>query len=131
MSLLEHLKTRRARQPGKIPLPETVFAVVAALVQQFALTSVPLDEGARPKPAPAPRPARLSLFPLLSPAQFCLAREIIARFDNPYLIYARSPAEVSLSQRLYQARPDLPVEILQEYSLEALWAREASPELRK
>jgi hypothetical protein len=128
MTLLEHLKTHRARQKGKNPLPETVFAVVATIVQQFALTSVPLAEGVRDRPA---QTLRLSLFPLLSPVQFRLAQEIIARFDNPYLIYARSPEDVKISLLLYQSNSYLPAETLQENSLGALWAGEASPELGK
>jgi hypothetical protein len=131
MTLLEHLKTHRARQKGKNPLPETVFAVVASLVQQFALTSIPPGESPRDRKVQTPRAARLSLFPLLSPVQFRLAQEIIARFDNPYLIYARSPEDVTISLLLYQSNPHLPAETLQEYSLGALWAGEASPELGK
>jgi hypothetical protein len=131
MTLLEHLKTHRARQKGKNPLPETVFAVVALLVQQFALTSIPTGKSPRDRKVQTPRPARLSLFPLLSLAQFRLTQEIIARFDNPYLFYARSPEDVKISLLLYRANPDLPAEILQEYSLSALWAGEASLELGK
>ena len=78
MKLLEHLKTDRVRQKEKKPLPETVLTAVAAIVQKFALTSLP-----GPRPAEAylprvPRSARLSLFPLLTPAQFRLTQEISA-----------------------------------------------------
>jgi hypothetical protein len=122
MKLLEHLKTDRARQKEKKPLPETVFTAVAAIVQKFALTSVPGGEGAEGLPPETPRSARLSLFPLLNPDQFRLTQEIIARFDNPYLIYARSPADIRISLLLHQRDPELPPVTLQRYSLGQLLA---------
>jgi hypothetical protein len=128
MKLLEHLKTDRARQKAKKPLPEKVFPAVAAIVQRFALTSFPGVEDLRLRPVESPRMDRLSLFPLLSEPQFLLTQEIISRFDNPYLIYARSPADITISLLLYRRRPDLTPEMLRLSSLETLWAGGAAPE---
>jgi hypothetical protein len=128
MKLLEHLKTDRAHQKEKKPLPETVFTAVAAIVQKFALTSVPGAEATGDIPPEAPRSARWSLFPLLNPAQFRLSQEIIARFDNPYLIYARSPEDFRISLLLHRRQPDLAPASLQKYSLKLLLAQEAKRE---
>lgn len=128
MPLLNRLKNRRARPPGKQPLPETAFAAVAALVQRYALTAVPAADQDRANPVPGPRSPRLALFPLLTPDQYRLAQDILARFDNPYLPYARSPAEIRLSLQLYQADPHLAAETLQTYSLETLWAAVTRPQ---
>jgi hypothetical protein len=127
MKLLDHIKRDRVRQRGKQPLPETVFGVVAAVVQRFDLSMVPEKiSGATPiKTTPG---GRLTLFPLLSAAQWRLTREIIEQYDNPYLVYVRSPEDFELSRRLYERCPDLAVEILEKFSLGALWMREAAGE---
>jgi hypothetical protein len=128
MKLLEHLKTDRARRKEKKPLPETVFTVVAAIVQRFGLTSVPGAGGPGELPPEKPRSARLSLFPLLNPAQFRLTREIIARFDNPYLSYARSPEDFWISLLLHRSNPHLVAPTLEKFPLGQLLALEARGE---
>ncbi len=126
--LIDHIRTDRARQKGKKPLPETVFAVVAAIVKTFKVESVPAGEVVRAE-SPAKAPAdRLSLFPLLTQAQWQLTQEIIDKFNNPYLIYARSPEDFTLSLLLYRHNPDLTAATLQEHSLGWLLTREAKQE---
>lgn len=130
MHLVDHIKTDRVRKKGKQPLPETVFAVVAGIIKKFNLETVPAGGGFgvfHPEIRP---PARLSLFPLLTAAQWQLCQEIIDTCNNPYLIYARSPEDVRLSRFLYQRNPDLAPETLRQYSLGFLLNREAQQELR-
>lgn len=125
MALLDHLKTHRRRQKDKQPLPLAPFAVVAAIVQVFQLTALPGVEVAGP--AGALPPGRLALFPLLSAAQWRLTREILAHYDNPYLIYARNPADFHRSRELSRRRPDLDPATLQQHSLAALLAGAPGP----
>jgi hypothetical protein len=128
MKLIDNIKRDRARQKGKQPYPETVFAVVAAIVQKFGLTAVP-GVGVAGEPLETKPGDRLSLFPLLQAGQLRLTKEIMAEFDNPYLVYARSPADFGLSRRLYESNPGLEAEILLEYSLGFLWEKEAKRDL--
>lgn len=127
--LLDQIKRDRARQRGKITLPETVFSVVAAIVQKFNLQVVPAGEGRGIELLETNPGGRLSLFPLLSVGQWRLTKKIIEKYDNPFIVYARSPQDFGLSRWLYQRRPDLPVEVMKEFSLAALWMREAGGEL--
>jgi hypothetical protein len=124
MTLKDRIREDRERQKGKESLPETAWTVVAAIVQRFDLRSVPgagePESASRAETRPS---GRLSLFPLLTPAQWRLTKEIVARFDNPYLIYVRSPEEIGLSRRLYERRPDLGAADLQGQFLEQLWRR--------
>ena len=120
--LLETIRKDRFRQKTRKPWPETTAAVVAAIVQKYELTAVPgewAEAGGRPgevKPA-----GRMGLLPLVTAAQWRLTREIMAQYDNPYLVFARSPEDISLSRRLYERNPGLAPEVLQEQSLGALW----------
>ena len=66
----------------------------------------------------------MSLFPLLSAAQLRLTMEIIDTYDNPYLVYARSPEDFGVSLSLYERNPDLEAESLEQYSLGWLLIRE-------
>jgi hypothetical protein len=129
MMLLDHIKRDRARQRGKQTLPETVFSVVAAIVQKFNLQAVPGGEGRGLERLETNPGGRLSLFPLLSADQWRLTKNIIEKYDNPLLVYARSPQDFGLSRWLYERRPDLPVEVMKEFSLAALWMRESAGEL--
>jgi hypothetical protein len=114
MKLKERIREDRSRQKVKESLPETVLTVVAAIVQKFDLQALPsAGEGGDGRVEMSPKAeGRLSLFPLLTPEQWRLTRAIAARFDNPYLIFARSPEEIVLSRRLYECNPDLTVETL-------------------
>jgi hypothetical protein len=124
MKLIDSIRTDRERRKGKRALPETFFAVVAAIVKKFQVESVPGGEAGRAEyPATAPV-ARLSLFPLLTAAQLRLTREIIDTYDNPYLVYARSPEDFEVSRLLYEYNPDLEAESLEQYSLGWLLTRE-------
>ena len=124
MKLLDHIRTDRERQKGKKALPETVFAVVAAMVKKFKVESVPGGEAGRAEhPATSPG-ERLSLFPLLSATQLRLTMEIIDMYDNPYLVYARSPEDFGVSLSLYERNPNLEAESLEQYSLGWLLTRE-------
>ena len=49
-------------------------------------------------------------------------------FDNPYLVYARSPEDFGVSLALYECNPDLEAESLEQYSLGWLLTREAKRE---
>jgi hypothetical protein len=128
MKLIDCIRTGRARQRGKKPLPETVWAVVAAIVQKFGLTAVP-GEGVGGEPPETKPDDRLSLFPLLQAEQWRLTKEIIAGFANPYLVYARSPADFGLSRRLYANNPGLEAETLREQAMGWLWEKEAKRDL--
>ncbi len=130
MKLIDHIRTDRERQKAKKALPETVFTVVAAIVKKYELEAVPAGEvpgNILPQMTP---PGRLSLFPLLTVAQWHLTRQIIDTFDNPYLVYARSPEDFGVSRRLYRCNPDLEAESLAQYSLGWLLTREAKGEGR-
>jgi hypothetical protein len=131
MKLLDHIKRDRVRQKGKQPLPETVLEVVAAIVQKFDLSAVPEGEGGDEEPYETKPGGRLSLFPLVSAAQWRLTKDIVEKYDNPYLVYARSPEDFGLSRRLYERYPDLTVEVFEKYSLGALWLREMAGEREK
>jgi hypothetical protein len=132
MKLIDLIRTDRVRQKGKKPLPQSLFNVVGALVKKFNLERKSLLEaaqtaGATGAESPVAGSAdRLSLFPLLTVEQLHLTEEIIAHFGNPYLVYARRPEDITLSLRLYQLNPDLPVETLQQNSLGLLLVREVN-----
>lgn len=107
------------------------MAAVAAIVQKFDLQRVP-REGRVITESPVKKPVdRLSLFPLMSAAQWRLTRQIMAEFDNPYLAHARSPEDIGLSRRLYERNPTLDGKTLQQYCLGWLWARESQVESEK
>ena len=102
-----------------------MLAAVAGIVKKFNLQALPGQRGYEGELPAVTKPAdRLSLFPLLTAGQWRLTREIMARFDNPYLMFARSPEEISLSRRLYESNPHLTEEALREQSLGTLWAQE-------
>lgn len=124
MPLLERIKEVRGRRPGKEPWPLTAFTAVAAIVRASGLTSVAQLAAAFPGDQTPPGRERLSLFPLLSAGQYHLVQEIIRRYDNPYLGYARTPVDIVISHRLYLCRPDLDQVILATTPLAELWARE-------
>jgi hypothetical protein len=125
MKLTDKIKEDRFRQKAKKPMPETAARVVAAIVQKYGLLNMPGERGTKRSGSPGAEPAgRLSLFPLLTATQWRLAKEIVACYDNPYLVFARSPEEIILSQRLYERHPGLAAEVLQGQSLEALWEKE-------
>ncbi len=122
MELLDRLRKERFGQKRKRPLPPSCFAVVAAIVQKFGLTSLPaagVGRGAGWTP-----PERLALFPLLTPEQYQLTQEIISRYDNPYLLFAAAPEDFALSQQLYHRNPHLAAAVFRENSLAALLAWE-------
>ncbi len=121
MSLLESIKEGRGRRLAKELWPQTAFAAVAAIVRDYGLRSLAqLDNDTVPSSAPPAR-ERLSLFPLLSAGQYHLAQEIIRQYNNPYLGYARTPADIILSQRLFLAHPDLDPGILATTPLAEIW----------
>jgi hypothetical protein len=130
MKLKERIREDRIRQRVKEPLPETVLTVVAAIVQKFDLQVFSLagEGGCARLEAEPMAEGRLGLFPLLTPGQWRLTREIVARFDNPYLIFARTPEDIYLSRELYECNPELTVKALREQSLGALWAQEGKRE---
>ena len=119
MALLASLKASRERQPGPQPWPWTPWAAVAAIVQAYGLTTVDQLEAARPNFARSRE--RLSLYPLLTPAQYELVQAILSRHQNPYLSYAQTPADIVLSGRLYERCPDLEPELLARMPLAELW----------
>jgi hypothetical protein len=128
--LLETIRADRCRQKARKPLPEMAVAVVAAIVQKYDLVAVPeewadgIDKPWEAKPA-----GRMSLLPLATAAQWRLTKEIMGRYDNPYLVFARTPEDISLSRRLYERNPGLAPEVLQEQSLGALWRMEISEKI--
>jgi len=126
MPLLERIKKGRGRRPGKEPWPMTAFAAVAAIVRAFGLTSLEQLAEEVPGDQASPDRERRSLFPLLSASQYHLVQEIIRRYDNPFLGYARTPAEVVLSQQLYRRRPDVDPMTLAATPLTELRARETA-----
>ncbi len=130
--LLETIRADRCRQKVRKPWPETAIAVVAAIVQKYELVAVP-EEGAEgiDKPREAKPAGRMSLLPLATAAQWRLTEEIMSRYDNPYLVFARSPEDISLSRRLYERNPGLAAEVLQEQSLGALWREEISQQVHE
>jgi len=124
VALLAMLKASRGRRPGHQPWPRTSWAAVAAIVRAYGLLEADhLEETTHDL---ASFPDRLSLCPLLTPVQYQLTQAIINRYDNPYLLYARTPAEIVLSHRLYQCRPDLEPTTLTAAPLSALWRQAAS-----
>jgi hypothetical protein len=123
--LLETIRKDRFRQKVRKPWPETTAAVVAAIVQKYELMAIPGEwVNAAENPREAKPAGRMSLLPLATAAQWRLTKEIMAQYDNPYLVFARSPEDISLSRRLYERNPGLAPEVLQEQSLEALWVKE-------
>jgi hypothetical protein len=125
MMLLDSIRTDRERQKGKRALPEVVFAVVAAIVEKFKVELVPGGEAGRAEYLATSPGERLGLFPLLNAAQLRLTMEIIETYDNPYLVYARSPEDFGVSLSLYERNPDLEAESLEQYSLGWLLTTEA------
>ncbi|MGQ9920387.1 MAG: hypothetical protein ACUVRZ_03550 [Desulfobacca sp.] len=123
MSLLEKMKKERGRPAVREPWPLTAWAAVAAIVQAFNLTSLAqLEDGGACASAPQSR-ERLSLFPLLSAGQYQLTQEILRRYDNPYLGYARTPAEIVLSWQLCRHRPNIAPVQLATTPLAELWGQ--------
>jgi hypothetical protein len=108
--------------------------VVAGLLQEPRAGEgllTPLDpeelrvERLLPRGLPRAKPRwRPPLFPLLTRQAFELTETILARWDNPYLAWAREVEELRLSRPLYARRPDLPGEVLCRVHFATLLARE-------
>jgi hypothetical protein len=64
------------------------------------------------------------LFPLLPQGAFELAENILTRWQNPYLPFARDALELRLSRTLWERRPDLAPEVLSRVHFATLLAWE-------
>ncbi len=123
MTLKERLQTERS-QRGRGRFRHTPAAAVAAIVQAFDLHSLAQFQAAAAGPNLRPVPERWSILPLLPQAQYELVRELLRLYDNPYLAYARTPAEIIQSQELSKSRPGLSPEDLWTTSITELWRQE-------
>lgn len=72
----------------------------------------------------AKSPWQPPLFPLLPRRAFELAQSLLARWQNPYLPFARDAQELRLSRALWERRPDLAPEVLGRVHFATLLARE-------
>lgn len=122
--------TRRKPEPWQ----PGAFAVVAGLVQEGQAG----EELLRPLDPEELRVERLlpggllrakspwqpPLFPLLPRRAYELAESILARWQNPYLPFARDAQELRLSRALWERRPDLAPEVLGRVHFATLLARE-------
>lgn len=124
MTLLASIKKARTRQSEKQPWPETPFATVGAIVQAFDLTSLEQLTAENNEVGGAAKGERLSLLPLLSASQYRLTLAILEHFNNPYLVYARTPVDIVISQKLFAKYPDLASTFLATTSLAAVWRQE-------
>ncbi len=64
------------------------------------------------------------LFPLLPRPVLEQTQSVLARWDNPYLPFAREVEELRLSRVLYERRPDLPGRVLSRVHVATLLALE-------
>lgn len=122
--------TRRKPEPWQ----PGAFAVVAGLVQEGQAGEdllKPLDpEELRVERLltggllRAKSPWQPPLFPLLPRRAYELAQSLLARWDNPYLSFARDAQELRLSRALWERRPDLAPEVLGREHFATLLARE-------
>lgn len=129
------MKTR-LRPPRRRPEPwqPSPFAVAAGLLREPRFGEALLEplqpqELQLDRLLPEGRPRAKSswqppLFPLLPRKAFELAERILARWQNPYLSFARDVKEFRLSRALYERRPDLPARVLARVHLATLLARE-------
>ncbi|MBM4289557.1 MAG: hypothetical protein FJ135_15690 [Deltaproteobacteria bacterium] len=131
MGIIDLIKTRRGQQKDKKFYQPPVFAQVAGIIKKFQLdqkffldTTDSVDSTRCGNPART-EPVFLSLFPLLTEAQYQLTLAIIEKYNNPYLSYARSPGELKISRQLYQRHPHLTAETLQQHSWEHLVVAES------
>ena len=131
MGLLQNIRNGRVRQSRRRPLQRDVFHTISWIVKTYGLsedflklpdndkdyisqkrielTDVKLKKAFEPPP-----------FSLASPELYELATILIGQFDNPYLQFARSPEEILLSARLYEANPCLKSQDLLRYDFETL-----------
>ncbi len=116
----------RERQACPEPWVQTAWEAVAAIVVAFDLRSLAQFQELVQSDQPAISRDRLSLFPLVDEAHYELVKAIVARYDNPYLPYARTPGEIVLSQRLFAAQPDLDPHFLATTPLAACWQGESN-----
>lgn len=121
------IKKSREQARQRRPWPRSAFQVVASLVREFNLTLEfiklleELDRRALLKSsreAPACQP---ELFPLLPRGRFEVAEALVARYDNPYLIYSVNPYEIRISRELADQYPDLSPTCLTAKSLTAIY----------
>ena len=124
MQLINGIRQARRQPQGKQPWPLTVWAVVAAIVRDYDMIEVPPAGPPPAKPPVEPGLPRPSLFPLVTAAQMRRCQEIIEKFHNPYLVYARAPQDFQASLLLFARRPDLPAEVFRECPPREVWQRE-------
>lgn len=131
MALLQRLRTERQQQQRKPPFPRSTFANISALVKEFGLgedflsrldsfrdylTKESLeDAGVRPKGQLQP-----PLFSLSTETEYQVTKAIMARVNNPYLHFARSPEEIMLCEPLFKRNPGLTPDKLADYHFETL-----------
>ena len=126
----DRVRKRRSRELGN-----RLFNVVANIVKTYGLKADFLElvetvgnrvgRGTaaslrvRPKGDPEVPP-----YVLVSAEEYRLVCAVLAKVDNPYLAFARSPGEILLSRTLYARNPKLGPERLLSHDFETLLLRE-------
>ncbi len=139
MDLAGKIRNDRVRKRRTRELGNRLFNVVANIVKTYGLKADFLElvetvgdrveRGTaaslrvRPKGDPEVPP-----YVLVSAEEYRLVCAVLARVDNPYLAFARSPEEILLSEALYARNPRLEPERLLSHDFETLLLREGAGE---
>ncbi len=131
MELLRIMKREHTRKKAKRPFRRPGYAVVVTIIAEYGLTEDFLKELQSAPPFPKSsnflkgplrdkRELETVPFPLSEPKQFYLARKILERTANPYVVFACSPDEIVLSAPLFRANPWIRPDLLKKRHFESL-----------
>jgi hypothetical protein len=135
MDIRQDIKLDRARQKKKRPCQRTAFHTVGCIVKGYRLGEDFLKRLDAPEDGHLGQNTELTEaetktafeappFCLVSQEQYGLVMAIVAKLDNPYLAFARSPEEMLRSASLYAANPSLEPRDLLHFDFETLLRRE-------
>ena len=139
MDIRQDIKLDRARQKRKRPCQRTALHTVGCIVKGYRLGDDFLKRLDAPEDGHLGQKAELTElktktafevppFCLLSQEQYGLVMVMVAKLDNPYLAFARSPEEMLRSASLYAANPSLEPRDLLHFDFETLLRLERARE---
>lgn len=129
--LLGEIRREHTRKKAKRAYRRTAYSVVAEIAARYGLeadfaakTGEDREPAAGNGPINGPlkrkRELRAPPFALSERKRYLVVKNILEAADNPYLAFARSPEEITLSKTLFAANPDIRPEMLARYHFETL-----------
>ncbi len=139
MDIRQDIRLDRARQKRKRPCQSSAFHTVGCIVKGYRLGEDFLKRLDAPEGGHLGQKTEFTEvksktafevppFCLVSQEQYGLVMAIVAKLDNPYLAFARSPEEMLRSAPLYAANPSLEPRDLLHFDFETLLRLERAQE---